>query len=194
MNTILQSDNEIEDVKNVSKLIWKKYQNGFLIYVLFLALLSAFLIYIGIKDGYDFQSAFDINGNINSRDCENYFYNFNLTLGFGISTFIFLILMLIILVKQKNRFNKQKQSKLNRIENKTERFITDEFYEFKSDLSTRKHQWKIFETYKELDGYLLLNNYKKSNFHTEFINLNSLNSEEKNEFYKLLKKNNIVKE
>ena len=194
MNTIIQNNNEIEDVKNVSKLIWKKYQNGFVIYILFLTVLSSFLIYIGIKDGYDFQSAFDINGNMNSRDCENYFYNFNLTFGFGISMLIFLILMLIVFVKQKNRFNKQKQFKLNHTENKSERIITDEFYEFKSNYSTRRHQWKIFETYKELSHYLLFNNYKKSNFHTEFINLNSLNSEEKKEIYELMKKNNIVKE
>lgn len=194
MNIIIQSSNEIEDVKNVSNFIWKKYQKGYLIYVLVLAFLSIFLIYLGVTDGYDFQSSFDIHGNMNSRDCENYFYNFNLTLGFGISMFVFALLVLIVFIKQKNRFYKQYKSKVKKTDEYSERNITNEFYEFKSSLSTRKHQWKVFESYKKLDNFILLNTYKKSNFHIEFINLNKLNSEQKNELIQLLNKNNIEKE
>lgn len=194
MNIILQNNNEIEDVKNLSKLIWKRYQNGFLIYVLFLALSSSFLIYIGIKNGYDFQSSFDLNGNMNSKDCENYFYNFNFTLGLGISFIFVLLLMLIVFVKQKKRFNNQKISKLSITDISSERIITNQYYEFKSEISTRKHQWKFFESYKELNNFLILNNYKKVSFHTEFINLNLLNTEEKTELHEVLKNNNIVKE
>ena len=194
MKITIQSTNEIEDVRDITKLIWDKYQKGFLIYLLLLTICSAILIYFGLKDGYTFQSSFDIDGNFNSRDCENYFYNFDLTLGMGISILFLIFLMLLVLIKQKIRFEKQKKSKLAIIENKTERIIDDEYYEFTSAVSTRKHQWKVFESYKELDNYILLNNYKKSNFHIEYINLDKLNSEQKLELYQLFNSNNIEKE
>ena len=192
MNIIIKSENEIEEIEMVSKLIWAKYQKGFLICILLLFICCVFLLYTGFQDGYDFYSAYNINGIKQNSDI--YIYNFSGFVGFGFSMLIFTILMLIVIFRQKSRFKKQIKLKLQRSDRVTERIIDSDFFEFKSNLSTRNHKWNAFESYREIKNYLFLNFYKKSKTYTEFINLNNLDVNQKRDFFNLLNHYNIEKE
>lgn len=189
MNIIIVNDNEIEDVKFASKLIWGKYQKGFIIYLALLFVCSLILIISGNNSEYDYQTYTNESGNYQINQ-----YNYNSMTAFGFSIFFIFFLLIIVFFKQKSRFEQQKIYKVERTDNHTERILNSEYFEFKSDTVSRKSKWKIFETYKILGDYIFFNLYRKSNVHTEFLNLTKLNAEQRDELFMHLKKKNITKE
>lgn len=181
--------NEIEDIKLASKLIWKEYQKRMSIYMSLLFICSIVIIYFGLISDYDYQTYTNESGNYQINQ-----YNYNLITGFGFSILFYLLIMVIVFFKQKTKFEIDKKHKIKNASNYTERILCDDFIEFKSDQISRKTNWNVFEAYKVLDNYIFFNQYKKSNIHLEYLNLDKLSLAQQEELFKTIFQNKILKE
>lgn len=192
-NIILEYENASDFLLKSKNIVWSFYINkAFKFVLIFYSILGIFLLYTGIKSGYDFESISFRNGQEDVR-----LYNYNITIGLGIALILcalFLFNSFYQLKKRTNELFNKRISSYTKAKNKFVYRINEPGISFENHDSKKFHNWEYYSNFRIKNEFIFIfSRFLDPRIPWEIIPLETLSEENKNELIDLLKQKLIEK-
>tara|TARA_R110001632_G_scaffold31109_4_gene81355 strand:- start:7260 stop:7844 length:585 start_codon:yes stop_codon:yes gene_type:complete len=187
-NIILEYENASNFLLKSKSIVWNFYINKVFKFILVLfGVLGVFLLYTGIKSGYDIES---ISFGNDKEDIV--LYNYNITIGIGIALILFALFLFNSFYQLKKRtselFNKRIRS-YKKAKNKFVYQINETGISCENHDSKKFHNWEYYSNFKMKNEFIFVfSKFLDPRIPWEIIPLKTLSEEQKKELIDLLKK------